>query len=82
MEHMLENPNTEFDALLEALKEGRRADAEVHAEDINVHLEHGGREPRRSAEVELSQALVEADLADGECPMVEELISRLRGEEI
>ena len=74
------DPNACLDLLLEALRESRYADAEVHAEDLNVWLEKGGFEPRRSAEVEISQARVDAGHADGECPMVDELLGRLRVE--
>lgn len=74
------DPNACLDLLLAALAAGLAEDAEEHAENLNGWLRRGGFEPRRSAEVEVSKALVEADLADGECPQVDELLSRLRAE--
>lgn len=74
------DPDACLDLLLEALTKGDGDKAEDHAEDLNAWLAKGGFESRRSAEVEVSRALVDADLADGECPQVEELLSRLRAE--
>lgn len=75
------DPDACVNLILEALQDGDGDHAEDSAEDLNQWLQRGGFEPRRSAEIELSRALVEAGLADGECPQVDELVSRLRGVE-
>lgn len=74
------DPDACVNRLLEALGDRSREEAEEAADDLNEWLEKGGFEPRRSAEVEITQALVAADLADGECPAVDDLLTRLRGE--